>query len=108
MITPFQNIFFFKSKIDSPINAFYHEPPIPTYETALLTAAKPVPTSFFNTFYGLRRGLSRDSVTRFSTFRFFRQTITPRPLINTLKYFRILFRIRRAIYENVLIPRYAA
>jgi hypothetical protein len=39
---------------------------------------------------------------------FFRQSITPRPLINTLKYFRILFRIRRAIYENVLIPRYAA
>jgi hypothetical protein len=29
--------------------------------------------------------------------RFFRQSITPRPLINTLKYFRILFGIRRAI-----------
>jgi hypothetical protein len=40
--------------------------------------------------------------------RFFRQSIPPRPLINTLKYFRILFRICRAIYENVLIPRYAA
>jgi hypothetical protein len=39
---------------------------------------------------------------------FFRQSIIPRPLINTLKYFRILFRIRRAIYKNVLIPRYAA
>jgi hypothetical protein len=39
---------------------------------------------------------------------FFRQSITPRPLINTLTYFRNLFRIRRAIYENVLIPRYAA
>jgi hypothetical protein len=39
---------------------------------------------------------------------FFRQSITHRPLINTLKYFRILFRIRRAISENVLIPRYAA
>jgi hypothetical protein len=39
---------------------------------------------------------------------FFRQSITPRALINTLKYFQILFRIRRAIYENVLIPRYAA
>jgi hypothetical protein len=38
---------------------------------------------------------------------FFRQSITPRPLINTLKYFRILFRIRKAIYKNVLIPRYA-
>jgi hypothetical protein len=42
---------------------------------------------------------------RFSTLRFFRQSITPRPLINTLKYFRILFRICQAIYENVLIPR---
>jgi hypothetical protein len=39
---------------------------------------------------------------------FFRQSITHMPLINTLKYFQILFRIRRAIYENVLIPRYAA
>jgi hypothetical protein len=39
---------------------------------------------------------------------FFHQSITPRPLINTLKYFRILFRIRQAIYENVMIPRYAA
>jgi hypothetical protein len=39
--------------------------------------------------------------------RFFRQSITPRPLINTLKYFWILFRIRRVIYENVLIPHYA-
>jgi hypothetical protein len=29
--------------------------------------------------------------------QFFRQSITPRPQINTLKYFRILFRIRRAI-----------
>jgi hypothetical protein len=29
--------------------------------------------------------------------RFFRQSITPRPQINTLKYFRILLRIRRAI-----------
>jgi hypothetical protein len=39
---------------------------------------------------------------------FFRQLITPRPLINTLKYFRILFRIRRAIRPTSLIPRYAA
>jgi hypothetical protein len=39
---------------------------------------------------------------------FFRQSINPSPRINTLKYFRILFRICRAIYENVLIPRYAA
>jgi hypothetical protein len=45
---------------------------------------------------------------RFLTLRFFRQSIAPRPLINTLKYFRILFQIRRAIYKNVLIPRYAA
>jgi hypothetical protein len=50
----------------------------------------------------------RDSVTRFLTSDFFRQSITPRPQMNTLKYFRILFRIRRAIYDNVLIPRYAA
>jgi hypothetical protein len=35
----------------------------------------------------------RDSVTRFS-LGFFRESITPRPLINALKYFRILFRIR--------------
>jgi hypothetical protein len=28
--------------------------------------------------------------------------------MNTLKYFRILFRIRWEINENVLIPRYAA
>jgi hypothetical protein len=40
--------------------------------------------------------------------RFFRQSITPRPLINTLKYFRILSRIRRAIRPLSLIPRYAA
>jgi hypothetical protein len=39
----------------------------------------------------------KDSVTRFSTLGFFLQSITPRPLINTQKYFRILFRIRRAI-----------
>jgi hypothetical protein len=39
---------------------------------------------------------------------FFRQSITPRPQMNTLKYFQILFRIRWEIYENVLIPRYAA
>jgi hypothetical protein len=39
---------------------------------------------------------------------FFVQSITPRPLINTLKYFRILFRIRRAIHPLSLIPRYAA
>jgi hypothetical protein len=38
----------------------------------------------------------------------FRQSITPRPLINTLKYFRTLFQIRPAIYENVLILNYAA
>jgi hypothetical protein len=36
------------------------------------------------------------------------QSITLRPLINTLKYLQILFRIRRAIYENMLIPHYAA
>jgi hypothetical protein len=36
--------------------------------------------------------------------RFFRQSITPRPLINTLKYFRI----RRAIRPLSLIPGYAA
>jgi hypothetical protein len=40
--------------------------------------------------------------------RFFRQSITPRPLINTLKYFRFLFRIRRAITEYVLVQRYGA
>jgi hypothetical protein len=39
---------------------------------------------------------------------YFRQSITPRPQMNTLKYFRILFRIRWEINENVLIPRYAA
>jgi hypothetical protein len=39
---------------------------------------------------------------------FFRQSITPRPLINILKYFRILFRICQAIYKNVLIPSYVA
>jgi hypothetical protein len=38
---------------------------------------------------------------------FFRQSITPRPQMNILKYFRILFRIRWEINENVLIPRYA-
>jgi hypothetical protein len=40
--------------------------------------------------------------------RFFRQSITPRPLINTLKYFRFLFRIRRSITELVFVQRYAA
>jgi hypothetical protein len=39
---------------------------------------------------------------------FFRQSITPGPQMNTLKYFRILFRIRWEMNENVLIPRYAA
>jgi hypothetical protein len=43
---------------------------------------------------------------------FFRQSVTPRPQINTLKYFRILFQIlfqiRWEINENVLIPCYAA
>jgi hypothetical protein len=39
---------------------------------------------------------------------FFRQSITPRPLIYTLKYFRFLFRIRRAITEYVFVQRYAA
>jgi hypothetical protein len=38
----------------------------------------------------------------------FRQSITPRPLINTLKYFRFLFQIRRAITEYVFVQRYAA
>jgi hypothetical protein len=50
----------------------------------------------------------RDSVTSFSTLGYFRQSITPRPLINTLKYFRFLFRIRRAITEYVFVQRYAA
>jgi hypothetical protein len=45
---------------------------------------------------------------RFFTSGFFHQSITPRPQMNTLKYFRILFRIRWEINENVLIPRYAA
>jgi hypothetical protein len=40
---------------------------------------------------------SRDSLTRFSTSGFFHKSTSPRPLINTLKYFRILFRIRGAI-----------
>jgi hypothetical protein len=39
---------------------------------------------------------------------FFRQSITPRPQMNTLKYFRILFQIRWEINENMLILRYAA
>jgi hypothetical protein len=50
---------------------------------------------------------TRDSVTRFSTLGFFRQSITPRPLINTLKYFRILIRIRRAIRPLSFIPHSA-
>jgi hypothetical protein len=40
--------------------------------------------------------------------RFFRQSITPRPLINAVKYFRILFRIRRAIRSQTFVQRYAA
>jgi hypothetical protein len=35
--------------------------------------------------------------------RFFRQSITPRPLINTLQYFRILFWIRRAIRSQTFV-----
>jgi hypothetical protein len=50
----------------------------------------------------------RDSVTRFLASGFFRQSITPRPQMTTLKYFRILFRIPWEIKENVLLPRYAA
>jgi hypothetical protein len=38
--------------------------------------------------------------------RFFPQSITPRPLINTLKYFRILFLIRRAIRSQTFVQRY--
>jgi hypothetical protein len=34
---------------------------------------------------------------------FFHQSIIPRPRMNTLKYFRIMFRIRWEIDENVLI-----
>jgi hypothetical protein len=45
---------------------------------------------------------------RFSTLGYFRQSITPRPLINNLQYFRFLFRIRRAITEYVFVQRYAA
>jgi hypothetical protein len=44
----------------------------------------------------------------FDLWFFFRQSITPRPQMNTLKYFRFLFRIRWEINEHVLIPRYAA
>jgi hypothetical protein len=44
---------------------------------------------------------------RFLTLDFFRQSITPGPLINTLKYFQILFQIRRAIRPLSLIQRYA-
>jgi hypothetical protein len=40
--------------------------------------------------------------------RFLRQSIIPGPQINTLKYFWILFRIRRNIRPLSLIPRYAA
>jgi hypothetical protein len=39
---------------------------------------------------------------------FFSPIDYPRPQMNTLKYFRILFRIRLEIIENVLIPHYAA
>jgi hypothetical protein len=39
---------------------------------------------------------------------FFRQSITPRPQMNTLKYFRIMFWIRWEINKNVLILRFAA
>jgi hypothetical protein len=39
--------------------------------------------------------------------RFFRQSITLRPLINTLKYFRFMFQIRQAITEYVFVQRYA-
>jgi hypothetical protein len=49
-----------------------------------------------------------DSVMRFLTSGFFRQSITPWSQMNTLKYFRILFQIRWEINENVLMPRYAA
>jgi hypothetical protein len=35
---------------------------------------------------------------------FFCQSITPRPQMNTLKYFRSLFQIRWEINEKVLIP----
>jgi hypothetical protein len=48
--------------------------------------------------------VSRD----FRRLVFFHQSITPRPQMNTLKYFRILFQIRWEMNENVLIPRYAA
>jgi hypothetical protein len=61
------------------------------------------PKCFLTHFFRLKGTVSRDfRPSVFSSIDY------PRPLINTLKYFRILFRIRRAIYENVLIPRYAA
>jgi hypothetical protein len=40
--------------------------------------------------------------------RFFRKSITPRLPINSLKYFRCMFRIRWEMYENVFVQRYAA
>jgi hypothetical protein len=49
--------------------------------------------------------LTTDSVTRFSTLGFFRQSITPRPLINNLKYFPFLFWIRRAITKYLFVKR---
>jgi hypothetical protein len=36
--------------------------------------------------------------------RFFHHLITPRPLINTLKYFRFLFRIRRSRESSATVP----
>jgi hypothetical protein len=40
--------------------------------------------------------------------QFFRKSITPKPQIDTLKYFIILFRILRDICLESLILRYAA
>jgi hypothetical protein len=40
--------------------------------------------------------------------RFFSSNNPSRPLINTLNYFRFLFRIRREINEYVFVQRYVA
>jgi hypothetical protein len=62
------------------------------------------PTPFGMAFGRLKETVSRDFRPQF----FFHKSMAPRALINTLKYFRILLRIRGENRDYVLTQRYVA
>jgi hypothetical protein len=50
----------------------------------------------------------KETISRDFRPQFFHKSMAPRALINTLKYFRILFRIRGENRDYVLTQRYVA